>query len=182
VDQRSTETTFEMGTWFGDPTMQIWTEIPQPLDLSYPDDILLGEHSFSVVASSGSTPVESVLICLMNDEVYQIGYTDVTGQAVFTYTTSVEGQLHLTATKHNFIPHQGMLNVAETVVLRGDANGDGIVNLSDTIYLLNYLFKGGSSPDPLEAGDANCDGSINLADVIFLLNFLFKEGPLPGCG
>jgi hypothetical protein len=182
TDQRSTETTFEMGTWFGDPTMQIWTELPEPLDVSHPDNVLLGEYSFSVAASSGSAPVESVLVCLMNDEVYQIGYTDATGEAAFTCTTTVESQLHLTATKHNFRPYQGTLNVAEILVVWGDANGDGFINLSDAIYLLNYLFKSDSPPDPLEAGDANCDENVNLSDAIYLLNYLFKNGPAPGCG
>jgi uncharacterized protein (TIGR02145 family) len=30
----------------------------------------------------------------------------------------------------------------------GDANGDGSLNLSDAIFMLNYLFKGGPAPDP----------------------------------
>lgn len=181
VDQRSTEVTFEMGTWFGDPTMQIWTELPQSLDLSHPDNILPGENTFAVVASSGGAPVESVLVCLMNDEIYQVGYTNGDGTAIFTCSATTEGELHLTATKHNFRPYLGMLNVEEMLVLRGDASGDGIINLSDAIYLLNYLFKGGASPDPLEAGDATCDSLVNLSDAIFLLNYLFKSGPDPAC-
>jgi uncharacterized protein (TIGR02145 family) len=30
----------------------------------------------------------------------------------------------------------------------GDANADGVINLSDAIFLLNYLFKNGPAPDP----------------------------------
>jgi hypothetical protein len=63
----------------------------------------------------------------------------------------------------------------------GDANGDGITDLGDAIYELNYLFKGGETPDPFEAGDANCDDMLNLEDALYLLNYLFKEGPYPGC-
>jgi hypothetical protein len=65
--------------------------------------------------------------------------------------------------------------------LRGDANGDGVIALGDAIYLLNYLFKNGDPPDPLEAGDANCDGDVQIGDAIYLLNYLFKNGPPPGC-
>ena len=65
--------------------------------------------------------------------------------------------------------------------LRGDCNGDGVIDLGDGVYLLNYLFKGGDAPDPYAAGDANCDGVIDLGDVVYLLNYLFKGGPQPSC-
>ena len=63
----------------------------------------------------------------------------------------------------------------------GDANGDGKFTVSDAIFLINYLFKGGPTPDPLEAGNANCDGDVNVDDVIYIINYLFKGGPPPGC-
>jgi hypothetical protein len=68
-----------------------------------------------------------------------------------------------------------------TVFLAGDANGDGIINSADLVYLRNFLFKGGPAPVPLEAGDANCDGVINSADVVYVMNYLFKGGLPPGC-
>jgi regulation of enolase protein 1 (concanavalin A-like superfamily) len=65
--------------------------------------------------------------------------------------------------------------------VRGDGNGDGVVNTSDVVYLINYLFRDGPSPEPLIAGDANCDVSVDAADVIYLINYLFAGGPKPGC-
>ncbi|NIN01406.1 MAG: hypothetical protein GTO24_25930, partial [candidate division Zixibacteria bacterium] len=38
--------------------------------------------------------------------------------------------------------------------VRGDCNGNGAVEAGDIVYLINYLFRNGPSPDPLEAGDA----------------------------
>jgi subtilisin family serine protease len=61
----------------------------------------------------------------------------------------------------------------------GDANGDGVVNSADVVYLINYLFKGGPAPNPIQAGDVNEDGVINSADVVYLINYLFKGGPEP---
>jgi len=63
----------------------------------------------------------------------------------------------------------------------GDVNADGVINSADVVYLINYLFKGGSPPGTLEAGDVNCDGIVNSADVVYLINYLFKGGPPPGC-
>ena len=64
---------------------------------------------------------------------------------------------------------------------RGDANADGKRTVSDVVYLINYLFKGGTFPQPLQAGDCNCDGKVTVADVVYLINYLFKGGPSPVC-
>lgn len=66
-------------------------------------------------------------------------------------------------------------------VAHGDPNADGIVNVGDAIYTLNYLFKSGPVPCPMEAGDANCTGAVDLGDAIYVLNYLFKGGPAPAC-
>ena len=56
--------------------------------------------------------------------------------------------------------------------MRGDANGDWHIYLSDVIFLANYVLKGGASPDPLEAADVNCDGKYDLVDVIKLARYV----------
>jgi hypothetical protein len=66
-------------------------------------------------------------------------------------------------------------------VRRGDANADRVVNVGDVVYLVNYLYKGGPEPCPIEAGDVNCDGIVNVGDVVFLVNYLYKGGPPPAC-
>jgi len=63
----------------------------------------------------------------------------------------------------------------------GDVNGDWNVDVGDVVYLINYLYKGGVSPDPLGSGDATCDSFIDVGDVVYLINYLFKGGPAPSC-
>ncbi len=63
----------------------------------------------------------------------------------------------------------------------GDANGDGDINVADGVYIINYVFKSGPAPEPLEAGDANCDGDNNIADGVYIINYVFKSGPEPCC-
>ena len=67
------------------------------------------------------------------------------------------------------------------IFIRGDANADGVVDIGDIVYLVNYLYKAGPAPDPLDAGDANRDTIIDVGDVVFLVNYLFKGGPPPSC-
>jgi hypothetical protein len=68
-------------------------------------------------------------------------------------------------------------------IVSGDANGDGQVELSDVVYIINYLYKGGSAPecDPVtDCGDVNNDEIVDISDVLYLINYLYKGGPPPG--
>ncbi|HDS01032.1 MAG TPA: PKD domain-containing protein [candidate division Zixibacteria bacterium] len=61
----------------------------------------------------------------------------------------------------------------------GDANSDETVNISDAVYIINYVFVGGTTPDPLEAGDANCDATVNVSDAVWIINYVFVGGNAP---
>lgn len=63
----------------------------------------------------------------------------------------------------------------------GDANGDGSVNVSDAVYVINYVFSGGGAPLPvLACGDANTDGAVNVSDAVYVINYVFSGGGAPG--
>lgn len=62
---------------------------------------------------------------------------------------------------------------------RGDASGDGKVNISDPVFTLHFLFRGGPPPPLLDAADANGDRRLDVSDAMFTLNFLFRRGPAP---
>jgi hypothetical protein len=61
----------------------------------------------------------------------------------------------------------------------GDANADQGVNVSDAVYVINYVFIGGNPPNPLESGDCNCDGAVNVSDAVWVINFVFIGGNEP---
>ena len=77
-------------------------------------------------------------------------------------------------------PGEGKLLRLEAIY-RGDANRDGVIDIADLLYLINYLFIDGSAPEPLEAGDANCDEVVDVGDVVYLINYLFLGGAPPPC-
>src|SRR5690606_4553438 len=71
--------------------------------------------------------------------------------------------------------------------VRGDADGFGGLNLTDGIFILNYLFVGNVSPMCNEALDSDDNDSLNLTDGIYVLSYLFSGGPppaapFPDCG
>ena len=79
--------------------------------------------------------------------------------------------------------YEAVRAVMPIIYVFGDANGDGLVDLSDIVYLISYLYKSGPAPDPLASGDPSADCLIDLADVIYLISYLYKNGPAPqqGC-
>lgn len=180
-DSARTLESFETAHWFGDPTMQIWTAFPQTLDVSHTDTISVGVDSVYATVTSDAVVQESVLVCLMNEEVYEVGYTDASGEVAFSCSTPDEGSLLITATKHNFRPYQGSIEVVGESLIYGDLNGDSSIDVGDVVFLINYLFKGQAVPSPYESGDVTCDGTIDIGDVVWLVNYLYREGPAPGC-
>ena len=68
----------------------------------------------------------------------------------------------------------------DEVMLRGDANQSGVVDMSDAILILDYLY--GNPPaniDCLDSADSNDDGFVEDADFVHLTNWLFHGGPIP---
>jgi hypothetical protein len=63
--------------------------------------------------------------------------------------------------------------------LCGDADGSGVVNVSDAVYLISNIFGSGPPPQPLMAGDADCDEIISVSDAVYLIGFIFAGGPEP---
>jgi Bacterial Ig-like domain (group 1)/Dockerin type I domain/von Willebrand factor type A domain len=61
----------------------------------------------------------------------------------------------------------------------GDANTDFAVNVSDAVYIINYVFVGGPAPTPLYIADANCDDAVNVSDAAYVINYIFVNGPVP---
>jgi len=66
----------------------------------------------------------------------------------------------------------------------GDVTTDGQIDIGDVVLLVNYLFRQGPPPVPMELGDVNHDCAVDIGDVVYLINYLFRNGPAPqdGCG
>jgi hypothetical protein len=66
--------------------------------------------------------------------------------------------------------------------VRGETNLDSLAgpDISDAIFILQWLFVGGREPLCLDAADVNDDGTVDISDGIALLSFLFAGGTMPG--
>ncbi len=62
---------------------------------------------------------------------------------------------------------------------RGDADSSRVLDLTDAVFELNYLFLAGATPTCLDAADVDDSGVIDLTDSVYNLNFQFLAGPPP---
>ncbi len=69
---------------------------------------------------------------------------------------------------------------ANVIAAPGDFNGDGVVNISDCVYGISFVF--GPFDDPVPCGDANGSCFVNVSDVVYMINYLFLGGPEPEAG
>ena len=58
----------------------------------------------------------------------------------------------------------------------GDANEDGVVNVTDIVTIVNFILDGGSA----DTGclDANGDGTVNVTDIVTVVNYILGGGSL----
>ena len=74
---------------------------------------------------------------------------------------------------------EGVDDALSEEFIRGDANDDNRVDVSDVVFMLGSLFRGAERPPCLAAADTNDDGRLDIADPIWMLAYQFRGGPMP---
>jgi hypothetical protein len=121
------------------------------------------------------------------DRIYVLNISDPMSPALVTYYDTPGCPRDVFVDEpYVLVAEDTSLLVFEASFLRqtpGDINADGVVNLGDVVFLISYLYRQGSPPDPIELGDINGNCVVNLGDVVYLISYLYKDGPAPltGC-
>ncbi len=60
----------------------------------------------------------------------------------------------------------------------GNTDGDpqGAIDISDLVYLVEYMFSGGPEPQPFISGDVNCDTAVDIGDLVAMVEYMFSSG------
>jgi len=61
-----------------------------------------------------------------------------------------------------------------------DGSGDG-PDISDLVYLVDYMFTGGPPPPIVAAADVDGSGAIDISDLVYIVDYMFTGGPPPVC-
>ncbi|MBN1442685.1 MAG: hypothetical protein JXA90_08250, partial [Planctomycetes bacterium] len=59
------------------------------------------------------------------------------------------------------------------LLVRGDPDSSGVINITDGIRILSYLFTGGAALECADAGDTDDDGALTITDAIKVFGYLF---------
>jgi hypothetical protein len=98
------KTSFEAFHWFGDPTMQIWTDVPRSLGVSHQSSLPQGATSISVAVDQ-----IGALVCVSKNGEILSRQLSAGGETLLSWSVPLaQGDvIHVTATKHNFRPYEG---------------------------------------------------------------------------
>ncbi len=137
----------------GDPGMEIWTNEPEQMMVSYTPTVSLGTNYLEVTVLNHSNhyPLENAWVTALKgeDEIFATGFTDSDGKIYLPIYTENLGNVKLTATKHNYVPHLGSFNIEQSDVFvnvnelnidddmsgTSSGNDDGIINPGEDIEL-----------------------------------------------
>jgi hypothetical protein len=162
------------------------------------DDGFIQGLFYQEMMKTGLTATDSVedlhsAMCFENN--LDLGATDyyevVTVLATVHEGTLAELKANITAGKAWYTANGGMAIFADLdgtggidlcqgcCEVMGDLNDDGVLSMSDIIYFVNWMWKGGPDPSCLDEVDVNGDLSGSVGDIIYIVNYLWKGGPAP---
>jgi hypothetical protein len=163
----------------GDPSLELWTGVPQNLNASHPATIPTGTNNFTVqVLNASSQPVSGALVSLYkHGEVKVLKFTDATGQVTLQIATLTPDTLFVTVTKHDYAPYCGFALVNDAAVYVGyfshvindsSGNNNGEINPGETILMPVTLKNSGNSTtaDNVTAKLTCADPLITITDSL----------------
>ena len=167
---------------FGDPEMQVWTGVPQNLNVSVtPSSIQNGSATITVTINNLPNS-QTAMVCLQKgDEVYTVR-TMQNGTQAFTISPKTTGVVDVTITSHNFRPFETTIpvGISPNAVLRvsdltydddktGESNGnnDKQLDAGEKIELSVTLKNEGGAVSGVVMGRLTCNSpEINLINNV----------------
>ncbi len=140
----------------GDPSIELWTNQPQTLNMDYPQTISYGtKYITATCTDQNQLPLKNVWVTAYksDSQIFATGFTDEDGKILLNINANVSGTIKLTATKHNFIPVLGEIIVqsqSQNLAMEqfeiddSSGNNDGNINPGENINLNIHLKNWGT--------------------------------------
>ena len=104
---------FRMYFWQGDPALDLWTHTPAEPEVTVQNDLVIGGQALGLEVLVDGIPCEDALVCLQNEEIYAMGYTDPSGYCQLSiFPPAFQGGVaYLTVSGHNVAFHTDTLDI-----------------------------------------------------------------------
>lgn len=129
---------------FAEPSLDLWTNEPGNLSVTYPAAVMLGSTSMQVTV----TGVANARVCLsQNGTIFGVGFTNASGVCtiVFEEPLLTLGEADLVVTAHDYLPFEGVTTIIpptgpyvifnNAVVDDQGGNANGNWDYAETVYL-----------------------------------------------
>jgi hypothetical protein len=114
---------------FGDPEMQVWGDLPLPMEVLHAKEVSMGEASLEFIVTSAGEPVEDAFVSLiLHDQIILEGRTDQMGFLQANVNLNDVGDMIVTVTKSGYLPYQGIITVTLTEDVNDDEDISGVVS------------------------------------------------------
>jgi hypothetical protein len=178
-DYHFTETHTRWLNLMGDPSLAVWTDVPEQFSISHPPSIYMGNRMMEVTALQlhGETPVADALVVLWKrglDSTWVSGLTNADGQVLLPIHVNQTGDMFITVTKRNYQPYLYTIPCVQPISypmvaswgLDDDnsggtqGNGNGVLNPGEIVDLPVYIRNFG-----LEDTVRNISAILNSPDL-----------------
>jgi hypothetical protein len=112
---------------FGDPEMQVWTDLPLIFEVVHPEEVNLGLQTIDITVTSGGMGVADAFVCLtLHDRTIYEGETDAEGYLSAEVNLDDVGEMSVVVTRTGYLPYEGNITVSLAADVNQDENSAGI--------------------------------------------------------
>jgi hypothetical protein len=147
-------------TTLGDPELDLWTDVPETLNVIHPTVLTIGQaNTFAVTVESGQTRLDGASVHIrQGQDIYETLFTNSLGMAFFNLVPATPDTLDVSVTAHDHLPYSGTIlartdgpfpwysrhQVDDDQHGKSEGNGDGVVNHGETVEFTLWLTNFGA--------------------------------------
>lgn len=146
------------------------------------DTVIMSQHSidtFGVRATDLDNPLLTLSVPNLPPNAVFLDSLNNGGRFIFDPDSTNVGPIYnvLFVASDGIAADTGIVIYKVISFMRGDWNSDGFITVVDVVSQINYTFRSGPEPVPLELGNYNGDSILNILDVVILIDHVFRSGP-----
>mgnify|MGYP002623288496 CR=1 FL=1 len=143
------------------------------------EDMILNENQQSLHLSAVVTPATATITTVEWSIIEGEEYASIASNGIVNMIPTTTGGFVVVQARA--IDGSGVIETAEIPVepvgdelLMGDANGDGEVNVSDIVEIVNSILANPSDKFVEAAANMNGDGEVNVTDIVLVVNIIMS--------